>query len=127
MALTSKLEVDLVVSLDDEQKNILWSLTDVALNQVVRSDLTVHSAGVAKLLAAGSLALPMGDVGTGAILMLRADKEVSVFLNGGAEAITVKPLGAYKGMLVLHGAFTAVSVTAAAAAAQVEYCFVGAE
>lgn len=127
MALTAKLETDLVVSLDAEQKNILWSLTDLSLNQIVRSDLTVHNAGVAQLAALGTLALPMGDVGTGAILMLRSSAEVSVNLNGGAEAITVKSSAAYKGLLVLHGAFTAVSVTAGAAAAQVEYCFVGTE
>lgn len=127
MPLTSKFEVDLVVSLDAEQKNILWSLTDLSLNQIVRSDLTVHNAGVAQVAALGTMVLPMGDVGTGAILMLRSSAEIAVYLNGGAEPIVVKPLAAYKGMLVLHGEFTAVSVTADAAAAQVEYCFVGTE
>lgn len=130
MPLTAKLEVDLVVSTDDEQKNVLWGMSDKSLNQIVRDTLTVHSAGVASIAAAGSLTIPMGDVGTGAILHMRSDREVVVKLEAGAEEqVTIKPQGAYKGILVIHGEFTGVVATNkdGTNSAEVHYCIVGVE
>jgi len=129
MTLTAKLETDLIVSLDTDQKNILWSMTDTALNQIVRSDLTVHSAGVASVAASASMTLPLNDVAAGKIMILRSDKRVGVKINGSVTEIVIGPSGTYKGLMVLHGEFAAVIVTNkdTVNATQVEYCFVGLE
>jgi|2_EtaG_2_1085320.scaffolds.fasta_scaffold73439_2 hypothetical protein len=129
MALYGKLDVDIEVALDSDYKNLLFKMTDDTLNTVIRTDLTVHSAGVAQVAASpGTFTVPMGDVLTGNLVVIKSDKEIRVTLNGGAEYVTVKPSGSYKGCLVLHGEITAVSVAnQATAAAQVEYCIVGAE
>jgi hypothetical protein len=129
MTLTAKLETDLIVSLDTDQKNTLWSMTDTALNQIVRSDLTVYSAGVASVAASASMTLPLNDVAAGKILILRSDKRVGVKINGSVTEIVIGPSGTYKGLMVVHGEFTTVIVTNkdTVNATQVEYCFVGLE
>jgi hypothetical protein len=129
MSLTAKMKVDLVLSLDEDQKNLLWSFTDTALNQIVRSDMTVHSAGVVRIAALATVAIPMGDVGHGYMVLIATDKEVQIKVNGGTDKVTVKPYGSYKGLWVLHGEITAVSVEnkESTAVAQVEYCIAGIE
>lgn len=129
MALYAKLDVDFVVALDSDYKNLLFKLTDDVLNTVIRTDLTVHSAGVAQVAASpGTFTVPMGDVLTGKLVVIKADQEVQVTLNGGSEYVTIKPSGAYKGAMTLHGEITAVSVAnQGTVAAQVEYCIVGSE
>jgi hypothetical protein len=125
----AKLEPRLVLALDSEYKNVLWECDDETLNQAIRSDLTVHSAGLAQVAASSSQVLPMGDVGTGKVMLIRADREVRLTLNGGAEYVTIKPLASYKGFLLLHGEFTAVTAANqdASNAAKVEYCLIGVE
>jgi len=129
MALKAKLKVDATISLDDDQKNLIWSMTDTALNQIIRSDMTVHSAGVVSVAALGTVVIPMGDVGHAYMVIVQVNRECKVIVNGGAEKITVKAYGSYKGLFVLHGEITALSVEnmESTAAAQVEYCLVGVE
>jgi len=123
-------QVAMTVATDDDLKDILWKYTDEALNTIIRTDLTTHSAGVARL-ASTDLAnhtVPFGDVAVGALLFISTDVEVTVLLNAGAEAITIKPSGSYRGMLFLHGAFTSAIITKpTTGTANVRYCVVGEE
>jgi len=129
MALYGKLDVDFTIALDSNYKNILAKFTDDTLNTIIRTDLTVYSQGVAQVaVSPGSFTVPMGDVLTGKILLLKVNQEVNVRLNGSVTDINVKPSGTYKGILVLHGEFTAILVTnAAATACQLEYAILGSE
>jgi len=129
MSIYSKMDVDFVVATDASYKNLVWSRENDALNQVIRTDQTVHSAGVASIAPSGSFVVPMGDVGTGTMLLIRADQEITAVFNGGAEEITVKPIGAYPGLLALNGELTALTLAnqSATSSATVEYCVVGVE
>lgn len=121
----AEMKIELVVSTDDDQKNILWKEDDDTLNTIVRSDLDVHSSGVATVAALATFAVPFGDVTTGKILKISSDEEITVKLNGSSDAITVVGNSSYRGLLALHGSFTSVSITAGASAADVRYCVVG--
>jgi hypothetical protein len=127
MTLYAKLEANLRVALDSEYKQLLWEMVDDSLNQIVRTTLTVHSAGVASIAALASYTVPMGDVTTGAILLARANQQVALKFNGGTDEVTLMPQNAYPGMILLHGAFTGLVATNkdASDAASLEFCIVG--
>jgi hypothetical protein len=119
------MNIEVVISTDADQKQLLWKEDDDTLNTIVRTDVTVQNSGVATVAAAGTLAVPFGDVTTGYILKISSDESITVKLNGGSETITVVGNSSYRGLLALHGSFTAVSVTAGATAANVRYCIAG--
>jgi len=122
-------QVDLIVATDDDLKNILWKETDESLNKIIRTDLTVHSAGVARLASTGSnFTIPFGDIITGKILFISSDVEVGVKIDASATAVTVSPSGSYRGFLMLHGSFaSALVVKPSTGTANVRYCVVGLE
>jgi hypothetical protein len=117
--------VEVVISTDTDQKNILWKEDDDTLNKVIRTDFTVQSSGVATVAAGVTFTVPFGDIATGYLLKISADASVTVKLNGSSDGITVVGDSSYRGLLALHGSFTAVTVTAGAAAANVRYCVAG--
>jgi hypothetical protein len=127
-----KANIELQVAIDNDLNNLLFERIKASLNTLIRDDCNAHNSGVARLSASGggtpSFTPSMGDVVTGYVLFLEADKECTVKLDGGSETQTIKPSGSYPGQLWLHGEYTSAPVIANVSTSDVctlTYCLVG--
>lgn len=132
MTMRAKVNIEMQVATDTDLNNLLWKKTKESLNALIRDDCNAHNSGVARLSASGggtpSITIPLGDIVTGYLLYIQADKECTVKLDGGSETQTIKPSGSYPGQLFLHGSFTSAPIVANQSTSDVctvEYCLVG--
>ena len=128
----AKVNIEIQVATDSDMNNLLFDRIKTSLNQLILDDCNAQNGGQARLSASGggtpSFTPNLGDVVTGKLLFLQADKECTVVLNGGAETHTIKPSGAYPGQLFIHGEFTASPVVTNVNTTDVctlTYCIVG--
>jgi len=128
----AKVNIEIQVADDADLNNLFFERIKTSLNALIRDDCNAVNAGTARLSASAggtpSFTPNLGDVVTGYILFLQADKECTVVLNGGAETQTIKPSGAYPGQLFIHGSFTASPVIENQSTTDVctlTYCIVG--
>ena len=122
-------QAKLKVSLESDEKNILFERSDETTNKVVRTDLKAESSGRLVLPATtADYPLPMGKVATGKILYIETDAEISIKLDGGSTATKIKPVSAtYKAKLLLESEFTVAPTLSCTPAANVNFCIVGLE
>jgi hypothetical protein len=66
--------------------------------------------GVLKIAAAGSKALPFGDVLTAKTLLILSDKALNVTLNGGAQVIALDAPASGRGLAYWEGSFISASL-----------------
>lgn len=122
--------VNLVVAFDP-------TMTDWAFRREVSElyDTLQHvTAHTATLAALEAFALPMGDVAQGRTLLIEADREISVSLDGNDPILVSRPIDPaassaadLQATLFLTGEFTTVTVTnrSATEATRLRACVVG--
>lgn len=104
--------IQLLATLDTDEKEIDFKRIDEVLNTVTRTDLEVGlSQSRIILKSASDEAISFGDISTGKFLYIESDLELTMKLNGGSEVFKLTPTSGSKAKLLWEGEFTGITLS----------------
>lgn len=108
--------IQLLATLDTDEKQVEFKRQDETLNTVIRSDLT-KGLTQSRVIAFGATdeAISFGDIATAKFLYIESDLALTMKINGGTEVFKLEPTSGARAKFLWEGEFTAVTFSNASA------------